>query len=275
MREFYLINGNGIKYSLMDVGHWLYKPKNLGANFSNKYEQIDSDFVRTRRIAKPKDPKGKILFTGKNKYEDYYNFIMFLAVEPLTLLYKSNDLYRAKVDLKEIDKTEIEGGILECDITFKRCSRWYREVTILNDEPETGGKIYPYKYIYKYMEYEAQQATFDSDSGYDSKMKLTIFGPVENPIWKHYLNNELIATGKIFASVRTGRRIVIDGTKIPPSIREMDNSGKVIRDLYQYSDFDTQRFFNIKMGRNRITVEHDGSNSLGLAVEARLEYETV
>lgn len=276
MREFYLYNGNGNKYSLMDLKHWLYEPKNLGARFSSKYEQIGSDFVRTRRIPKPEDIKGSILFTGKNQYEQYSDFIKFLAVEPLTLEYVSDGTYRAKVDLVEVDKGEInQDSILECPISLKRISRWYKTITILNENTGEGGKIYDYSYDYHYTEFEPQQATVQSDSGYDSPIKLTIFGPAINPSWKHYLNNNVIAEGKITAEIRTGRRLVIDNTTIPYRITEQDNSGNVINDLYQDSDFSTQRFFNMQYGENRITVEHEGTNLLNIALEARLEYETV
>lgn len=275
MRQFYLVNGKGNEYSLMDIEHWLYKPDNLGAKFNSKYEQIDGSFIRTSRISKPDDIKGKVVFTGEDKYQDYHDFIKFIAVEPLTLIYVSNDTYRVPVDLKSIDKSEIEDGVLECDIKFKRVGRWYRQITILNDKGDTNGKTYDYKYDYRYSEYEPQVASIDSDSGYDSPIRLTIFGPCVNPKWKHYINGDIVATGSVEASIREGRRIVIDCTKVPYSIREMDGEGRVYRDLYQSSDFTTLRFFMLGFGANRVTVEHEGSNILDMAVEARLEYETV
>lgn len=275
IRQFTLINGNGHEYSLMDVEHWLYQPKKLGAKFSSKYEQIDADFVRTNRITKPDDIKGKLLFTGSNAYKDYFDFMKFVAVEPLTLVYTTNDEYRATVDIKSIDKSEIEDGVLECDIALKRLSRWYKQVTIFNNHHAETGKIYSHTYDYTYAEYEPQTATIESDSGYNSPTKITIFGPVTNPTWKHYLNGDVVGTGHIDATILENKRVVIDCTSLPYSIREYDSEGTLKRDLYQYSDFDTIRFFNLAYGKNRITVEHDGTNVLNLAVEARIEYETV
>lgn len=275
MRQFYLINGSGNTYSLMDVEHWLYRPKKLGAKFNSKYEQIDANFVRTNRISKPDDISGKLLFTGKDKYDDYFDFMKFIAVEPLTLVYVSNAPYRCTVDLKSIDKSEIEDGILQCDLKFKRLSRWYKYITILNDTPEKTGKTYDYQYDYTYTEYEAETATIESDSGYDSPTKLTIFGPAINPRWQHYINNELIDGGSVNAEIRDGRRLVIDCTNIPYTIREYDNNGHMTNDLYKFSDFESKRFINLGFGKNRIAFEHDGTNKLNIAVEARIEYETV
>ena len=110
MREFILINGNGNTYSLMSKEHWLYEPDNLGAKFSSKYEQIGADFVRTQRVSKPDDIKGTILFT-KNPYTEYNNLIKFLAVEPLTLVYRSAGEFRVNVDLKEIEKDKLSDFI--------------------------------------------------------------------------------------------------------------------------------------------------------------------
>lgn len=275
VRQFYLINGTGAEYSLMNVEHWLSDPKNLGAKFNSKYEQIGSTFVRTKRISKPDDIRGTILFT-KAQYQTYFDFMKFIAVEPLTLKYVSNATYLCDVDLKQIDKTEIQGGILSCDLRLKRLNRWYRLVTKLNDAEQAGnGKVYSFTYDYTYEENEPETVTIDSDSGYDSPTKITIFGPCTNPVWTQYLNNNIIATGKVNATIQTGRRIVIDSTKIPYSIKEVNNQGTVIRDLYQLSDFTTDRFFFLGYGRNRIVVEHDLQNKLSLAVEGRIEYETV
>lgn len=274
MRQFTLINGSGHRYSLNEADHFLNSPKYLGAKFSNTYEQFDANFVRTKRISKPDDIRGEIVFTG-NQYQKYFEFMKFLAVEPLTLEYVSNATYHVSVDLKSIDKSEIEDGVLNCTLRLKRTSRWYRLETRLNDTPERNGKTYDYTYDYSYTEYEPETVTIDSDSGYDSPTKITIFGPCVNPTWKHYLNGDIVATGKVTANIINGRRLVIDCTSIPYSIKEVDGYGTVHNDLYGVSDFSTERFFKFDYGQNRITVKHDGSNKLALAVEARIEYETV
>lgn len=275
MREFYLENGKGLTYSLMEVEHWLWEPENLGAKFSSKYEQIDSKFIRTKRIAKPDDIKGKVLFTGRDKYKSYFDFMKFLAVEPLTLIYVSNSRYRVDVDLKEIEKSEIKDGMLECKLTLKRLSRWYRRIDLYNEGNLSGGKVYPYTFDYTYIDMEPETAIIESDSGYDSPTQISIYGPCINPYWTQYLNNEIIATGSVECTVIEGHRLVIDCTRIPYTIHELDVEGNVLFDRYAVSDFTTKRFITLGYGKNRIVVDHEGTNTLKLAVEARLEYETV
>ena len=199
----------------------------------------------------------------------------FLAVEPLTLLYKSNEIYKVSVDLKEIEKSEIEDGALTCELKLKRISRWYKEITIYNDGRVDNGKTYDHTYPFVYTDMEPETAIIQSDSGYNSPTKITIFGPAVNPEWVQYLNNEVISEGKVTASIRSGRKLVIDCTKYPFSILEMDSDNEVKNNLYQDSDFTTQRFIFCKFGKNRIVVDHDGTKTLRLAVEARIEYETV
>jgi len=275
MREFYLLNGKGNRYSLMDVKHWLHDPSNLGANFSSKYEQVGANFIRTKRIPSPDDPSGEILFTGENKYQDYSDFIRFVSIEPLTLIYVSSDEYRASVDLVSIDKSEIKEGTLACTINFKRLGRWYKRHYIYNEGDMTGGKVYDYNYDYTYIDMEPETAIVQSDSGYESPTQISIYGPCQNPIWKHYLNNEVVGTGSVQADIIDGHRLVIDCTKIPYTVHELNIDGEVVEDLYSKTDFTEKRFFFLGYGKNRIIVDHDGTNKLKLAVEARVEYETV
>lgn len=275
MREFYLINGKGNRYSLMDVKHWLHAPNNLGAKFNSRYEQIGANFIRTKKITQPDDITGNLLFTGKNKYQDYSDFISFASIEPLTLLYVSDEEYRASVDISSISKSEIVNSILTCTINFKRLSRWYKRYYIFNDGNVKDGKIYDYGFNYKYTEMEPETAIVQSDSGYESPTQITIYGPCINPTWKHYLNNDIIGTGSVKANIINGHKLVIDCTSIPYSIREYDSNEQLVNDLYAKADFTERRFMFLKYGKNRIVIDHDGTNILTLALEARVEYETV
>ena len=44
---------------------------------------------------------------------------------------------------------------------------------------------------------------------------------------------------------------------------------------YQLCDFTTERFFHLKYGSNRISVSHDGLNTVKMMVEGKISYETV
>ena len=51
--------------------------------------------------------------------------------------------------------------------------------------------------------------------------------------------------------------------------------GEVIADRYQACDFTTKRFILLQNGTNRISLSHDGLNSVDMMVEAKISYETV
>lgn len=278
MRQFYLRNGNGAEYSLMDVEHWLNSPKGLGLNFKDKYSQVGSNFLRTKKVTNPKDISGVLMFTGSNLYDKYQEFMLFSQVEPLIFVYNPNGTeYIVNVSLEEIGKEEIDSktSTLQVDVSFKRLTRWRRVVLQRNDATEAEGKVYPFTYPYTYGGDVANNVTIESDTVCESPCKITIIGNCENPIWRQYVNGTLKHEGSINASTTAGQRIVIDTTKTPYSIKKYDASNNLIADLYQLSDFSTDRFFFLEKGTNRISIGHDGTNDLELAVEAHLEYETV
>lgn len=278
MRQFYLRNGNGAEYSLMDVEHWLNSPKGLGLKFKNKYSQVGPSFIRTKAVSNPQNPTGTVIFTGNKLYDKYQEFVLFTQVEPLILVYNPNGTeYIANVSLEEIKKEEIDvkTSTLQVDVSFKRLTRWRRIILQRNDAVVRRGKVYPFSYPYVYGRDAANNVTIESDTTEESPCKITIIGSCENPVWRQYVNGVLKHEGKVNVSMTGGQRIVIDTTKTPYSIKKYDSSNNLIADLYQLSDFSTDRFFFLEKGTNRFSIGHDGTNTLELAVEAHLEYETV
>ena len=278
MRQFYLRNGNGAEYSLMDVEHWLNSPKGLGLKYKDKYSQVGTNFIRTKKVTNPKDIQGTLMFTGDNLYDKYQEFMFFAQIEPLVFVYNPNGTeYIANVSLEEIKKEEIDykTSTLQVDLSFKRLTRWRRVVLQRNDAIVQRGKVYTFQYPYQYGKDVANNVTIESDTAFESPCKITIIGSCENPVWRLYVNGVLKHEGTVNVTVTSGQRIVIDTTKTPYSIKKYDSSNNLIADLYQLSDFSTERFFFLEKGTNRISIGHDGTNALELAVEAHLEYETV
>ena len=278
MRKFTLVNGNGARYSLMDIEHWLYEPDGLGIKYKSKYSQVGSNFIRTKTISDPDDISGRMMFTGEHQYEHYKEFTSFIQIEPIKLLYDPHGIeYEAEVDITSVDKSEIDAdtSILQCNIRIKRMSRWRRVIIQRNDPPSGQYKKYTYAYPYQYGKSIANNVTIESDTSFESPCKITIIGNAVNPIWRHYSNGELISSGKVTTTLTDGQRLVIDDTTIPYSIKKLDSTNNLIADLYEYSDFTTKRFFFLQKGKNRISIGHDGTADLELAVEARLEYESI
>ena len=115
----------------------------------------------------------------------------------------------------------------------------------------------------------------ESNSYEDSPCRISMFGPCINPVWKHYVNNVLYATGRYEGTIPSDNRLVIDATEIPYSITERGASGAIVADRYQQCDFNTERFFHLQHGSNRISVSHEGLNAVPMIVEGKISYETV
>ncbi len=277
IRKFKIINSEGAAYDLNSKQSFFHKVGGFGFKDNTEFQRIGADFYALEEVFSQGEIKGSIFFYGKKAYERYRDFTKFVRLTPLTLEYVTDDTYRLPVRLAEIDKSELkEGGIgLDCEVTFLATGLFYRSVTKYSETVYVGGKIYPYTYPYTYADVSANTLMIDSDSFADSPCRITIYGPCENPVWKHYVNNELHATGAYLGTLRADHKLVIDTTSVPYSITERGVSGEIIADRYQMCDFTTERFITLKHGTNRISLSHDRLNSVDMMVEAKISYETV
>jgi hypothetical protein len=277
IRKFRLINREGAAYDLNSKQSFFHKVGGLGFRDETGFQKIGTDYYALEEVFSQGEITGNIFFYGKEAYVRYRDFARFIRMTPLTLEYVTDDTYRLPVRVGEINKSELmDGGIgLDCEVTLLATGLFYRSVTKYSETVYVGGKIYPYTYPYSYADVSANTLMIDSDSFADSPCKITIYGPCENPVWKHYVNNELYATGAYNGILRADHKLVIDTTKVPYSITEQGVSGEVIADRYQACDFTTKRFILLQNGTNRISLSHDGLNSVDMMVEAKISYETV
>lgn len=280
VRRFSISNSVGHTIDLNDENDILFiNPSGLGFTDEVNYYRIGRQFLPLNDDYAQGEITGTLLFAAPNSYTRYYNFIQFISHTPLTLSYTIEDMvYYRQVKVQSIEKTEkgIQQYLL-CQVTFKCLTPFYRTVMeyVSDDMPVDDGKTYDYKYNYTYGGYVPQTVAIVSDTTVDSPCKIYIFGPAINPMWSHILNNRTIETGKYNGTIPEGHYLVISSADIPYSINEYDEDNELVSDRYAYCDFGTERFFFLKLGTNRISVSHDGSEHVALKVEARLEYESV
>lgn len=271
MREFKLQNAIGQQWNLTVQDSFLSAPKGLGVERKTTYEQIGNKWIGTEDMQKQKSITGKAVFES---YEKFHDFCMFAQHRPLTLIYTSAGTYRIQVSLEKIGKTEMEAIGISSDITMKGLTAWYKIINV--EDTEAGyGKKYPYIYDYTYADNAIGNLEFNTDSVAESPVKLVIIGPCLNPSWIQYENGILKATGRVSCVVGEGNRLIVDTTKIPYEIAECSQSGEKVRDLYQDSDFSTQRFLFAGYGHTKISVTHEGSAEIHAAAEVMIEYEAV
>ena len=277
MRTFKLIDNDGNQYNITTKNNlFFYGIDGLGYAQDAKFQRIEDRYAVLSNYTKQGKVKGTIRFWQPGAEEAYFNFAQFCQNSPIKMMYNPGyGQFERDGLVTQITRSDGKGDSLEIEIEFSSQTPWYKTVTQFNDGQISGGKVYDYTYDYEYATAVVNTVSVDSDSYQSSPVKLIIFGPATNPSWRYYLNNVLQTSGKINGSVLANHKLIIDTTTIPYSIKQFDMLGNEVSDMYQQSDFSTDRFVRFGRGRNTVTVSADNTNVLNVGVEAQIEYATV
>ena len=282
-RYFYLINADGATYDLNLVGRSiLHSVDGLGYEITSEYERIGNRFAPTYDALSQGVIHGTVSFRQPGAYQKYFDFIRFLQNVPLRLMAKTpvGTFYR-RGTVSAVNKAET--APLQCVVTFTCTTPWYRTVSESNDGTSSGGKVYDedaggtYTYDYNYADQIPGVISIRSDSyaKQGSPAKLTIYGPVTNPAWNHYVDGVLVADGAVTVEIPNDRKLVIDSTTIPYQIMQYDLLGHLVADDYQLSDFGTDRFLRFRYGTNTVSVSQSGGDAPVISLEAEIEYASI
>ena len=277
MRTFKLFDNDGNSYDVTTKNDlFFYSVDGLGMEETTEFQRIEDRFAILSKYTAQTKIKGTLRFWQPDAEQKYFEFAQFCQNTPIRMEYNPKyGVFSKSGIISKIERGDGTGNSLEITITFTAQTPWYKTITQYNDGIITGGKVYDYEYDYTYSSAVINSVTVDSDSYQSSPVKIIIFGPAVNPTWRHYLNNLLQTSGKLNGSVLANHKLVIDTTSIPYSIKQFDMLGNLISDMYQQSDFSTQRFVRFGRGRNTVTVSAENTTNLNVGVEAQIEYATV
>lgn len=276
MRTFTLIDKDGNTYDVTAKNSaFFYGIDGLGFKQTTEWQRIEDRYALLSNYTAQGKIKGSVKFWQPNAEASYFAFAQFCQNSPITMKYNPGhgEFYRDGI-VSAIERGDGEDS-LTVSIEFTAKTPWYKSVIQYNEGIITGGKVYNYEYNYTYSSAIINSVTVDSDSYQSSPVKLVIFGPAVNPTWRYFLNNNLEVTGAINGSVLANHRLIIDTTTIPYSIKQYDMLGNEVSDMYQQSDFSTERFVRFGNGRNTVTFSADNTNVLNCGVEAQIEYATI
>ncbi len=212
MREFKLINTRGETWNLNALSNFMTEPKGLGFEFKTSFENYNNTFYEKSRELKQPKIQGTINF---KKYEDYTEFVKFCQFKPLELAYTTFETSYIKCELAKLEKTEIEEGYISSKATFVGLTPFFKKVTKENDVTTSGGKTYSYAYPYNYVDSDTGEIEVEVDSNLESGVKLTFFGPIENPTWSHFVNGNTLVSGKVVCEIPNGHKLVVDSSTVP------------------------------------------------------------
>lgn len=278
IKKLILINGIGKEYDLLSVAKSpTFQIEGFGYTDGTEFLRIGNRFFPLDEMPEQREISLTLLF-WHDANEMYNTFVSIAKHNPLTIVY-ANDAkeYNIPCKLREIGRVEKVGfDIFGCSVVFALTGNAYELLTAeCKADALASGKTYPYTYDYQYSNDGANRITIRSESYINSTCILTIYGGVESPIWRHYLNGELVETGAYSGTIPVGNRLVIDSRAIPQSIIEYDSTGAIVADRYQLCDFSTQRFLHVGEGDNRYVFSHEGITDIAAKVEAYIEYEAI
>lgn len=272
IREFLLINKNGETYDLNDLSSFLSEPDNLGVEIETEYEQVGNQYIEIGESIEQKKPSGDIVFSG---YKEFFDFARFAEKKPLKLRYTTDaGQYFIDVKLKKLEKGEVGEEGLVCKMELESYGTYYKAVEERSANTHEG-KVYTYTYPYYYSDFLSGTVTIQSDTENESPAKITILGPCVNPAWTHLVNGSIHSRGKMNLELDADRKLVVDTTEIPWSIREYDLDNNFIADRYEDSDFSTERFVQLKSGKNQLVFSNQGVGEIRIRVEAKIMYGAV
>ncbi len=277
MRTFTLIDKDGNTYDITaKYDLFFYGIDGLGFTQTSKFQRIEDRYALLEKYTAQGKIKGTIKFWQPGAESKYFAFAQFCQNEPIRMVYNpGHGTYYRNGIVTKIDRSDGLGDALEITLEFSAQTPWYKVISQYNDGQVQGGKVYDYTFDYQYSSAVVNTVSIDSDSYQSSPAKLIIYGPASNPSWRHYLNNVLQTSGKINGNVLPNHKLIIDTTTIPYSIKQFDMLGNEISDMYQQSDFSTDRFIRLGKGRNTVAVQADNTNKLNVGIEAQIEYATI
>lgn len=304
MRYFKLINNKGIKLDITTRSIFFNAPNGLGFEEDAIFRRTGKTWWLSKAEYKQTVIKGKITFTsleGEDPYSQFLMFSKYVSRAPLTLLYYPYGLngneYRRTVRVTKLAKGELDKfGALNDEIEFTAYTPWYERISATNADSiheETRGWVWggndnpplvfePTNPEYTKTRFGSEPVTFvNLYSPIDSlgPVKLTIYGPAQNPTWLQYVGNTRIASGRFSLSenveITEGNKLVIDNTSEQPSMKIFTLTDDFVKNVYPLRDFDTRGFFNLREGYNTISVTNQTMDVVRFDAEGYVYYATV
>lgn len=275
-REFYLLNSKGASFDLMSSSGFFHAPEGLGFQNTQSFLRTGTFYKQVDSYEAQRQVSGEMVF--KN-YTDFQTFALFIAYQPLTLVYKpinteyKLDCYVAKFDKSEIDHTN---NRLICPITFAATSKWYYLRSALSAVPSgDDGKLYPYSYNYTYYDSQTGVIEATNNSPIEAPCILYIRGYCVNPTWVLSVNNTQLMSGAVTGTIYDGYQLVINSKDDSLEIATYTNQNAYYENMYQNADITKENFLYLPSGDFKITLSDDSGASVTAYLEILEQYDTI
>lgn len=288
VREFWLVNSKGVKYSLHRLNVFLNTPSGLGYSVDTDVVNLGNSSFIASESYNLGSAEGEVIFLGSRKavYQEYFDFTNFLYFRPITLHYKtpnSNDSFFCQVRVISLEKSEVgQDGILRCPIQMYRQTLWYNDTlhTLEARNVSVEGKSYPLYRPYHYGAISTQNIEIYNAGVADAPMTVEVLGRSTDTMFNLFdENNVRYGAAKILG---TYDKIFIDSDDLNEDI-QLERDGSVIPNAINYQDLtvgDPRQvyvtFLKLKPGTSRLTFNFGSGEFNGyVRVKWRNAYVTV
>lgn len=289
VREFWLTNADGAKFSLMPHTNFLYEPQGLGYGVSLTTTKLGNTDVILSEMYNLGSVEGELLFMDNalgNKYQRYQEFLQFLSRKPIQLHYlppNATDAYYCAIRVVSVVKTEVnyEDNILHCPIEMYKQSLWFTDNANVIEVSNTvaDGKLYELDRPYAYGQNSLSNISLYNNGMVDTPMLLEVVGDVIDPFWELYDVDSV----KYGACKITGTYdyVSVDSSETNESIY-LERGGSVIPNAINYQDFTVGSpqqvyvtFLRLKPGKSTLVFTPDENFTGYVRITWRNSYVSV
>lgn len=276
VRQFKLINANGIEWNLMQKDSFFYEPSGMGIAKDGSYMRIGNVYESIDMVQAQRTISGTMVFKS---YAIYEQFCQFLNFTPLKLAYKPNATW-AYMDgeVTSLEKTEFDKETfrLVCSMTFTGTSLWYIPKTAVRTaDTVVDAKRYNYFYNYTYADAINGYINVTNNSSEYAPAKISIMGPITNPSWYMSVNGNVQTSGNVTAVIPAGNKLVINSKDGALEIAEYTNANVFVGNHYQNSDFSKVNFIRFPSGNSVLYVSGTTEDPIEAWVEIEELHETI
>lgn len=267
-REFRLKNAIGQEFDLMRKDAFFHAPDGLGMGITVTSSDLGDFYLKTDSKIDQKNITGEMIFADYSQFDE---FAKFASYPPLTMQrratketeWESLSCEVSKLNLSEIQPTSRR---LICAVDFICYSPWKAKTRYEISVTPPSENDYPHSYPHGYYSAASGSVSITNSGVYDAPLKITIDGACVNPHYSLRQNNTEIGQGTINVSVNAGDMLVINSNPEEAEICIYGEDGQKT-DVYQNSDFSTERFIYAPPGDSTLVCSHTGDDVLKIAVE--------
>lgn len=264
IRTFTLINEYGQSYPLNQVRKgFLMNPSGLGYAINRNYTLFGSEWIKSDDQIEQTPISGTIYFGSESPYQRSHEFTEFvLTSKELTLSYETPaGTYYKDVDISNYSKTEIgSSGYLECQIELMPKTLWYlpSNVRVSMNAASGNGLQFTFKLPNKFVNNRNGSAIITNDGHVPAPFKMTVYGPISNPMISLLDNGEEISKLRVVYDISAGETLEYSSKDGNIYIYVDDGNGNRT-DLATSLDITNDNIFKIPIGTYQIKMTADSA----------------